>query len=102
MSAESVVESRAAQVLELALGQINTFIKECGAHELGKVVEGKPDGYARLVWALEKLSKCALEWQEYRAPRTRAKNDAERLSTGAPGPSPETIEDFQQFLEGFS
>jgi len=32
----------------------------------------------------------------------QAKNDAERLSTGAPGPSPETIEDFQQFLEGFS
>jgi hypothetical protein len=94
------IESRAVHLLDLALFQILTFIKDSGTGELEKLVEGKSEGYAQLVWAAEKLSKCALEWQEYRAPKSKAKNEPE--STAAPGASPETMEHFQQFLIGLS
>src|SRR5205809_7909699 len=94
------IESRAVHLLDLALFQILTFIKDSGNAELEKLVEGNSESYAQLVWAMEKLSKCALEWQEYRPPKTKAKNETE--STSAPGASPETMGHFQQHLEGFS
>ena len=94
------IESRAVHLLDLALFQILTFIKDSGTGELEKLVEGKSEGYAQLVWAMEKLSKCALEWQEYRAPKSKAKDETE--STAVPGASSETVQQFQQYLLGLS
>ena len=86
--------SRAPRALDLALSQISDALKASGKERLTALVDSK-DGYAQMIWLLEKLSKCSLEWLEHdegiAAPQT---------ARTAEGISAETEKQLRLKLEG--
>jgi hypothetical protein len=62
------------EALALALNQLHGALKTAGPDRFEKLLQTN-EGVAEFVWMLEKLCKCALDWQEY----------AERLRGNQPG-----------------
>lgn len=77
------------QVLDLALSQIADLLKTSGDASLGELLKAK-DGYAQIIWLLEKLSKASLEWREH---QNGTKTE------GTPGTSPATEEKVERIFE---
>jgi len=88
---------RPPEALVLALAQMHAALESNGAEELKKVFAEK-DGYAQLVWILEKLCKCALDWQEYCHPRAGTKSG--QSAGDLAGLSNESLREAEERFEG--
>jgi len=86
------------QALDLALEQLHDVLKSRGTEQLNNLIEGESTGYAQMAIVLEKLSKCALDWQEYRDRRHGATGDGHKPQ--AAGYSKQTEQQVVHELEG--
>jgi hypothetical protein len=82
------------ELLVLALSQIAEFLKASGKDRLSALA-ARPDGYAQIIWLLEKVSKASLEWREQQGFK-------EPVLVSGQGISPETQKQFEQKLEGMN
>ena len=82
------------EALTIALDQITTGLRESGAAALKNMLAAN-DSYAKAIGVLEKLCKCALEWQEF-----RQKEAKQPKTGGSAGVSEETQRQFTTKLEG--
>ena len=82
------------EALTIALDQVTTGLKESGAAALKNMLAAN-DSYAKAIGVLEKLCKCALEWQEF-----RQKEAKQHKAGGSAGVSEETQRQFTTKLEG--
>ena len=57
------------EALQLALAQIADALKTNGGKTLNELIADK-DGYARIIWLLEKLAKASLDWQQLHSSTT--------------------------------
>ena len=85
----------APQTLDLALAQIAEVLKTSGKERLAALV-ADDNGYAQMIWLLEKLSKCSLEWTEY----ARSAPASSQTATIHEGISPDTENELRRKLEG--
>jgi hypothetical protein len=81
--------------LDLALSQISDALKTSGKERLAALV-AENNGYAQMIWLLEKLSKCSLEWVEH-AERAPDSSGAQKMREGI---SLETEHQLKLKLEG--
>jgi hypothetical protein len=79
------------ELLDLALSQIATFLKNSGKNRLDALATEK-DGYAQAIWLLEKVSKASLEWREQQR-ENRPTADPKKA-----GVSEETQKRFEEML----
>lgn len=82
------------EALTIALDQVTTGLRESGAAALKNMLAAN-DSYAKAIGVLEKLCKCALEWQEF-----RQKEAKQQKTGGSAGISEETQRQFTTKLEG--
>jgi len=82
------------EALTIALDQFTTELQESGAASLKKMLAAN-DSYAKAIGVLEKLCKCALEWEELRQKETK-----QQKTGGSAGISEETKRQFTTKLEG--
>jgi hypothetical protein len=82
------------EALTIALEQITTGLRESGAAALKNMLAAN-DSYAKAIGVLEKLCKCALEWEEF-----RQKEAKQQKAGGGAGVSEETERQFTTKLEG--
>ena len=81
----------APEAVDLALSQIAEFLKASGKERLTDLA-AKADGYAQLIWILEKLSKASLDWRD--------QSDSTAPTHAQPGMSPESEKQLDLKLIG--
>ena len=81
----------APELLDLALSQIGEVLKNSGKERLADLA-AKDDGYAQIIWLLEKVSKASLDWRTHRTTEAGP----------TPGTSATSEQQLKEKLEGIA
>ena len=93
MKTKSRNKKRTPKALSIALAQVAEALKKSGADKLAELLGAKEGaGYAQVVWAVERLSNAALEWEELRQQRQQPVRNQ-------PGVSSETQDQLELKLQ---